>query len=152
MRATFLYNRSMELPKQLAQEIADMERKLAEKKALLDQDTSGMEKSSDKELFHDVVAEKIQATNPAESYKPAVPPVSSSGSSGHQQPQASYMSPDLQPRVQELVKIVFQSSLEEAIIQAKATNDAALIDAFHDMIVDELYPHLVETQKVEQVL
>ncbi|MEK7582454.1 MAG: hypothetical protein AAB452_01155, partial [Patescibacteria group bacterium] len=59
-------------------------------------------------------------------------------------------SSEMGSRVQSLVAIAFNQSLKHAITQAVKTNNAALIDAFHDALVDDLYDELVARKKVEQ--
>ncbi len=131
-----------EISKTLEQEIADMERTLAAKKAALE--GNGKEGVSEKEILHQAIAEKIAAT------PPSTPP-SSQPSSQSTTTQPSYLSAELHAKVQQLVQTVFNQSLEQGIALAKATQNPALIDAFHDVIVDELYKHLVETGKLEPV-
>ena len=62
----------------------------------------------------------------------------------------SYLSEDLKSQVQELVNMTFEKGLDTAIERAKATKNAALIDAFHDAVVDELFAHLVERGKLKE--
>ena len=40
--------------------------------------------------------------------------------------------------------------IAEAIKEAVKTNNAAVIDAFHDVLVDQLYEELLARQKVQQ--
>jgi hypothetical protein len=61
------------------------------------------------------------------------------------------MSEELKSKVQELVNIAFSKTIDDAIKQAQATNNAALIDAFHDALVDELYNYLVERGKLKKL-
>lgn len=63
----------------------------------------------------------------------------------------SYLLEELKPKVQELVNLVFEKSLEEGIKRARETKNPALIDAFHDALVDELYNYLLERKKIEKV-
>ena len=63
----------------------------------------------------------------------------------------SYMSEELKAKVQELVNTAFSKTIDDAIKQARATNNAALIDAFHDALVDELYNYLVERGKLKKM-
>lgn len=147
------------------QEIAQLERMLAEKKALLEQQRAmptGRQASGtpaeiphDKEMIREIVKEKLAATPGAQT------PPSQQATVVQQQPVpqpppqahnvSSYASDDLHAKVQELVELAFSKSLNEAIGLAKATQNAALIDAFHDVMVDELYDHLVETGKLDKV-
>ena len=147
-----------ELSQTSEQEIAQLERILAEKKALLErqQQTGGVsaEIPHDKEMIREIVKEKLAATpgmqRPHEQATIVQQqPVPLPPTQAHAVP--SYASDDLHAKVQELIERAFSRSLDEAIGLAKATQNAALIDAFHDMMVDELYDHLVETGKLEKI-
>lgn len=123
---------------QLEQEIVQIERQLEEKRdALRDQQK---ELPHDKELLHSVIREKIQPSAP----QTATPPPASDTS-------GSSVPPELLQKVQALVNTAFIKSIDEAIQEAKSTNNAALIDAFHDLLVDELYDHLVERGKLTKL-
>jgi len=143
--------------KTIEQEIAELERALAEKKAALEQKKAATEIEGvphEKEILKELVKEKIAAIpglaefpsaeaqpQPTQPIPPPPPVVE----------QPSYLSEELRPKVQELVNLAFEKSLDEAIKTAKATNNAALIKAFHAVIVDELYNYLVERGKLEVV-
>ena len=140
------------------QEIAQLERMLAEKKALLEQQqAAGMpaEIPHDKEMIREIVKEKIAATPGAQTPPSQQTTIVQQQPVPQPAPQAhdvsSYASDDLHAKVQELVELAFSKSLNEAIGLAKATQNAALIDAFHDIMVDELYDHLVETGKLDKI-
>jgi hypothetical protein len=139
----------------LEQEIAQIEQDLASKReALEQQQQSGQiaEVPHEKETLREVVGERIGVSAPA-----AQKPAASSTSSGQAavpppvvEPPA-YLSPELKEKVQELVNIAFVQTLEVAIKKAQATNNAALIDAFHDALVDELYTYLIERGKLNKL-
>lgn len=148
-----------ELSPTSAQEIAQLEQVLAQKKALLERQQTGnvpAELPHDKEVIREIVKEKLAATPGI-----ATPAPQQQAAAAQQQPVpqpvpqahdvSSYASDDLHAKVQELVELAFAKSLNEAIGLAKATQNAALIDAFHDIMVDELYDHLVETGKLDRV-
>ena len=139
----------------LEQEIARIEQDLASKRASLEkQKQAGAieEIPHEKEILREIAREQY------------APPVSVS-----QQPAASsndsgqavtpppvvepplYLSPELKEKVQELVNIAFTASIADAVRQAQATNNAALIDAFHDALADELYNYLVERGKLQKL-
>lgn len=130
------------------QEIAALELVLAEKRAALglQKEAGEIEKiPHEKEILREALREKIAKTPgpaPLTTSAPTPPQPALSG-------QPSYWTDELRPKVEELVKIAFAKSLKEAIRLAKATENAALIDAFHDLIVDELYNHLVEQGKLQ---
>lgn len=133
----------------IEQEIANLERQLAEKRAAMEQGGSAPEQiPSEKEMLRQTVGEKIQQQSPR--YQPAPQPAGSAPAApGTDQP--SYLTPELKDAVQKLVDTVFASSLNDAIQQAVKANNPALLDAFHDVIVDQLYNELLTRKKITQV-
>jgi hypothetical protein len=129
-----------ETPSTIEHDIAELEKQLAEKKAVL-----GHEKS-EKEILHQAVGEKIQQHAP--SYAPS-PKQNTSGPVATEPP--SYLTQDLKDKVQELISLVFDKNLEEGIKEAVKSDNPALIDAFHDILVDELYSQLVEKKKIDKL-
>lgn len=140
-----------EIPNSLEQEIAKIEQDLTSKREALErQKQTGAipEMPHEKETLREIVGEKI-APLPAPS-APTTPGVGvPTGSIGVEPP--SYMSEELKAKVQELVNTAFSKTIDDAIKQARATNNAALIDAFHDALVDELYNYLVERGKLKKM-
>lgn len=139
----------------LEQEIAQIEQDLTSKReALEQQQRSGQiaEVPEEKETLHEVVGERIGVTQPV---TPQPAPPASSGQTATLPPPVveppTYLSSELKEKVQELVNIAFAQTLETAIKQAQATNNAALIDAFHDALVDELYNYLIEKGKIRKL-
>lgn len=141
------------LQNNLEQEIAQIEQDLASKRATLEeQRQSGVigEVPHEKETLREVVGERF----------PAPQPQNIAPTTNYQLPTTnlpppiveppSYLSPELKEKVQEFVNIAFNISPSEAIKQVRATNNAALIDAFHDALVDELYNYLVERGKLRK--
>ncbi len=123
----------------LEQEIAGIEQELAKKReALREQKDAGAikEMPHERETLHEVVAQRIQQVAPA----PQPAPVPTTDVT---------VPPELFQKVQALVNVAFLKSIDEAIKEAKATNNAALIDAFHDLLVDELYTQLIERGKLK---
>jgi hypothetical protein len=144
-----------EAPNSLEQEIAQIEQDLASKRAALEQQhQTGQipEMPHEKETLREIVGEKIvppSAGIPAPS-APTTPGVGvPTGSVGIEPP--SYLSEELKTKVQELINTAFAKTIDDAIKQARATNNAALIDAFHDALVDELYNYLVERGKLKKL-
>lgn len=145
-----------EVSQKAEQEIAELERMLAEKRAALKrQKEAGTveELPHPKEILREIVRMKIAAAQDGGASAPTVTPP-------QPQPQPSspvradipsYELEELRPKVQELVEHAFQKSLDDAIKIAKAADNAALLDAFHDIIVDELYNYLVESKKLKEV-
>ena len=138
----------------IEQDIAQLERQLQEKKALLEhpsesgQASSQIETSpsSEKEILRSVVGEKI--TQHAPQYQ-ITSPASSSGSQKDEP--SSYLDPALKDKVQQLVNIVFGTNLEDGIKAAVRENNPALMDAFHDILVDQLYNALIERRKLQKL-
>ena len=129
----------------LEQEIADLERMLQEKRASLEGDAAVEEMPSDRELLAEIVGEQIaeeQGTAPA-------PEPTSQPPAPVQQTDATAPSPVTQ-QVRQLVDAAFSQGLKSAIGQAVKTNNAALIDAFHDTLVDDLYNELVSRNIIKE--
>lgn len=135
----------------IEQEIAQLEQQLQEKKlALGGQETEAKDTMpSDKEILHEIVKEKIQQNLPATAPLPAVPQPLQPAAPVIEPP--SYLNPEFKEKIQQLVNLAFGKSIDEAIKEASKTNNAALIDAFHDVIVDELYNTLIERKKLEKI-
>lgn len=133
--------------KTIEHDIAELEHQLAEKKAALGHELS------DKEVLHGIVGEKIKEHVPEfipGSSKPAELPTS--------QPPApltletpSYLAQELKDKIQAIINIVFEKNLEEGIKEVAKSGNIALIDAFHDVLVDELYSQLVEKNKLDKI-
>ena len=141
----------------IEQEIVQLEQQIAEKRishlADLGQEKVEPKLPPDKETLHEIIGEKIQQSAPpavgearqGRQYQPL--PTKPQ----HDDSTLSYVLPELKDKVQELVNLVFNKSLEDGIKEVAKTNNAALIDAFHDVLVDELYNILVERKKLEPV-
>lgn len=133
----------------IEQEIAQLQRQLEAKKAELGQKAGQQEVlPHDKEVLREVVREKIQQHTPLQQVQgvaPAPVPAPPSATS------PAYLAPELQSKVQELVNVAFTKNISDAIQQAVKSNNPALIDAFHDVLVDELYGQLLERKKLEEL-
>lgn len=138
----------------IEQEIAQLEKQLQEKRlrqlADLGQQPEQKELPPDKEILRQVVGEKIQqhlsAQTGTSGYVPKITPQSKTDD------HASYLTGELKDKVQELVNLVFQNSLEQGIKEVVKLNNPALIDAFHDVLVDQLYDTLLERKKVDPII
>lgn len=131
----------------LEKEIADIEQRLAAKKAELN-----------KEEVHSVVKEQVQEKMPEYLPRPSadiamgIKPDSSQAMPEQQSIAApSYLSEELKSKVQELVNIAFTQSISDAVKAASKINNPALIDAFHDVLVDQLYNTLIERGKLKKI-
>jgi len=135
---------------QIHQEIADLERQLREKREQLSSQKEAGEMADlphEKETLHEMVGEKIAESStpsglPQQNPVPTPPPTITHPSAG--------ISEEMKVQIQDLVNVAFKDGLNAAISKASATNNAALIDAFHDLLVDELYNYLVERGKLKQ--
>ncbi len=131
------------MPENIQQEIAKLEQQLAEKRASLEKQAAeaGQEAPHEKEVLRQVVGEQIQRHVP--SYQPAP--------QKQQDDQSSYNDPQLVDKVQELVNLAFNQSINDAVKKVVQSGNPALIDAFHDVLVDKLYDTLLERKKLEEV-
>lgn len=145
----------------LQQQIAQIEKDLMDKRAQLEQQKlAGQiselphEKAILKEVVNDMIhgtptsvpsqiAQDDDTTQQDESQTLPSPP-----------PQVDtplYLSPELKNKIQDLVNLSFTKSIDEGIKLAKKSNNAALIDAFHDALVDELFDQLVSQGKLKKL-
>ncbi len=131
-----------ELGVTIEQEIAQLEKQLQEKRANLEHQPEQKELSPDKEMLREVVGEKIQQHAPLYVPKPA--PQAQTGD-------MDSLPSELRDKIQEIVNHVFQNSLEQGIKEAVKSKNPALIDAFHDVLVDQLYDVLLERKKVDPI-
>ena len=145
----------MEIQINLEQEIADIEKKLAEKKAALQQSQGEQPVAQERDILHEVVSEKAQEF--VSSYQPSAPATVQPLPDDTRPPPApvseppSYLSDELKNKVQDLVNTAFTEGLAEAVKKVSKINNQALTDAFHDVLVDQLYGILVERGKLEKV-
>ena len=132
----------------IEQEIAQLEKELQKKKANLGQQSEQTESLPDKEILREVIGEKIQrgisTQTDASTGVPAPVPLT-------QTDDTVPIPVDLKDKIQELVNHVFQNSLKQGIKEAVKSNNPALIDAFHDVLVDQLYDTLLERKKVDPI-
>ncbi len=143
-----------ESPATIQHEIAQMEQALAVKRAELEQQKQeGVIEAlpHEREMLRDVIETTIPTDSTGTSTPTAqvVTPPANPASSGHTTP--SYLAPELKEQVQNLINIAFTKSIYDAISQARATHNAALIDAFHDALADELYQQLLERNKLKKL-
>jgi len=138
----------------LEQEIAQIERDLASKRAELEkQKEAGAipEVPHERETLREVVGERIMPPS-AGGPPPAMPPTPQTAVPPTPAVEPlSYLSEELKTKVQELVNAAFSKTIDDAVKQARATNNAALLDAFHDALVDELYDYLIERGKLKKM-
>src|SRR3989344_226764 len=132
----------------IEQEIAQLEKQLEEKKANLGQQPEQKESLPDKEILREVIGEKIQQSISAQTdtstHIPAPAPQRQTDDTGS-------IAQELKDQIQGLVNHVFQNSLSQGIREAVQSNNPALIDAFHDVLVDQLYDTLLERKKIDPI-
>ncbi len=132
----------------IEQEIARLEQELASKRQQMEREgVSPEQMPSEREMIHESVGERIQETAPQ--YQPAPA-----------QPQPAQPAPaatddegvpeELREPVQQLVNVAFTRGIDDAVKEALKSDNAALIDAFHDVVVDQLYQELVSRGKLPQ--
>lgn len=130
----------------IEQEINKLEEVLREKKAELEATRGEAELPPEKEMLREVIGQQIEQQ--AASSQPA-PIIDDSSAPGDDQVNTDDQSWDMDTAVQGLVQTVFSAGLQNGINQALKTNNPALIDAFHDTLVDELYDELVSRRIVQ---
>ncbi len=123
-------------------ELQQLERDYQAKKSALEEKAGENQESnpSKRDVLHQVVEDKIQQHAP--SYQSSIKSVPHDHST---------LPAQVAQAVQFLINSVFQGSLSDGISQAIKTDDPAIIDAFHDALVDELYSILIERKKLEHV-
>lgn len=135
-------------------EIAQIENDLAAKRAVLErqkQEGSLPELPHEKETLREVVVERLNPSVPASVQPAPAAPAQPVVLPPPAVEPPSYLSPELKDMVQVLVNDAFTTSIDDAIKKARSTNNPALIDAFHDALVDELYGQLVERGKLKKM-
>ena len=135
----------------IEQDIAQLEKQLQEKKSILEHQVGGNPTGkaesipAEKEIVRSIVGEKI--TQQVPTFQPTTLP--SISSTGGEPP--SYLDPALRGKVDQLVAMVFSTNLVDGIMAAAKEDNPALMDAFHDILSDELYNTLVQKRKLEKV-
>lgn len=130
----------------LEQELENLDQEYSDKRAALERqkESDQIEQlPAEKETLREVVGEKMEVPEPTELEKT-------------QQPVSgpldlpSYERPEIKDQVQALVNTAFEKSIDQAIKDVKATHNPALLDAFHDALVDNLYESMVERGKIKE--
>jgi len=113
-----------------------------------------------KELLRQVVGEKIEAAKSVSGVPPTpLPPQPPKKREEDEwklqaplyQAKPSYELETLAPALAPFQKKLEEQTLEETIGEVIKTGNHALLDAFHDWLVEKSYTHLVETGKLERV-
>ncbi len=127
-------------PEIVQQEITNIESDIAQQHSTEQRESA---ESLERSEVHHVVGQKIYNDSTTPPLQPITQP-----QSGHQ---PSYLLPEFKDQVQTLITSAFTESIDKAIEQARASGNPGLIDAFHDALVDELYPILVERAKLRNL-
>lgn len=123
----------------IEQQIAALEQQLAAKRAEAGADANAPYERAE---VHAAVGEQI---------KEIMPSYPSTGS-GQVQPASDvpgYQDPAIAGTVQDLVNVAFTQGLQQAITQAVASNNPAVVDALHDVLADQLHQELLNRKKIE---
>ena len=128
-------------------EIADLERKLEEKKRLASE--AGSEARHEKEVLKDVIKEHIdekraQILKDLEQSK--VRDVTAQENAIRLKEMAE------EKQLEELINIAITKSPIDAVHIDQTLHNAELVDKFHDYLTDRAYDHLVETRKLRAQL
>ncbi|PIR97767.1 MAG: hypothetical protein COT89_03260 [Candidatus Colwellbacteria bacterium CG10_big_fil_rev_8_21_14_0_10_42_22] len=109
-------------------------------------ETTFIEGQHERDALHQVVGERLgkEGSAPQPTSKP-----SDDRPYGAEPP--SYEDPKLKPQVDELINLAVSKDLDDAIKKARDINDPAILDAFHDAIVDKLFNQLVQSGKIKQI-
>jgi dGTP triphosphohydrolase len=121
----------------LQEQIAALEQQLAQKRTEAGADASAPYERAE---VHAAVGEQIKQVVP--SYQPAAPAATISDV-------PSYQDPAIAQTVQDLVNVAFTQSIQQAITQAAASKNAAIVDALHDVLADQLHQELLNRHKIE---
>ncbi len=143
--------------KNLEEQIALLHKELEVKQKALE---AQQETQHPRELLHEVVGEKIEAIkNTPNMPSPPLPPRPPRKSEEDEwklqapryQAKPSYELEALASLLAPFQKMLEEKTLEETIVGVVKTDNPALVDAFHDWLVEKAYSHLVETGKLERV-
>ena len=104
-------------------------------------------KEDHKEIVRRVVGEKIGKLQQKPVHQPIVDITQNDDDDDIER---SYNNPELKPTVDNLLNIVFEKNLDAAVDEVKSYDNPALLDAFHDALVDRLYDQLIQTGKLKQ--
>lgn len=133
---------------QLHLEIAELEKKLEEKKRLIAQ--PGVEAPREKEVFKEVVKEHIQEK------KAEISTGLLQAQAQAQKTQAATDADELKKlaekkQLEELIKIAAVKSPMEAVHIAERMDNPRLLDDLHDFLVDHYYDKLIEARKLKEL-
>lgn len=131
-----------EIANPLEQEILELERQLAEKKAVLQE----KEKPLEQVLAKEQSAVSAAPTVAAPPVSPVTPPAAVIKAEAHK---ISRLEKNQQ--LKSLVDLAFQKGINYATEVVRNLDNPYLMDEFHDILVDELHKELVERGKLEEI-
>lgn len=128
--------------KTLEEEIAELERKLAEKKSAV----SHTETQPEKELFREVLREHVEQVKDMSS---SMPPVSPRDNAVMAAPSAYDGTEEAhRDQVDALVEIAVTKGIAHAVDTARQTGNFHLLDDFHDALADDYYEAVVNSRAI----
>ncbi|MDX1535581.1 MAG: hypothetical protein R3346_02380 [Candidatus Spechtbacterales bacterium] len=130
---------------QFEQQVQDLHEDVLRRKERYEGSNVERETSPERRALHEAIGERLDKSQGQNLDS------RDSGSHPTKGKEPSYQSPELRDKVQELVNMAFEKDINSAIDRAKKEDNPALLDAFHDALVDYLYDHLVERGKLEQL-
>ncbi len=142
--AQVCYDKDMDTPTGTVEQI--QQQMLDQQAALEQQGVAPQEMPSQREMVHQIVGQQIQGQLPQ--YAPAAPAPTKPPADPNL---PSYMDPQLNQSVQDLVNLAFTKGLPDAIKMLAQAHSDALTDAFHDAIVDELIGQMTEQGKIPKL-
>jgi len=95
-----------------------------------------------KQIIHEIVGKKLGKPQMNQGTSPTTVAPTNHGDK-------SYDTPELKPQIDSLINLVFERDLDIAVDQAKAQNNPAVLDAFHDALVDKIHDKLIQTGKLK---
>lgn len=122
---------------QMEQQLAALQEAIAAKRTQEGSDTAAPYERGE---VHAAIGEQIQAAVPSAS------PVAQTAAPGADVP--SWQNPALAATVQQLVQVAFTQGVGVAIESAVKSGNAALVDALHDVLADEMHAELIARQKI----
>jgi|GEM_PF-361529 len=144
--------------KNLEDQIALLHKELEMKQKALE--AQQKEAPHPKELLREVVGEKIEAIKnvPGVPLPPSPPQPAKRSEEDEWKLQApryqakpSYELETLAPLLAPFQQMLEEKTLDETIGEVVKTDNPAIVDAFHDWLVEKSYAHLIETGKLERV-
>lgn len=138
-------HRKIEETPHLQREIAELEKKLEEKKKALIE--KGEAEKHEKELIKEIIKEKVE-TPPSPKITPVAPSVSQKVVA---KTVKELKGEERGRQIQLLINLVLEKGVIHATEVAKKLDSPYILDEFHDTLVDELYNYLVKQGKLKQV-